>query len=152
MEPIVLSRCPTDSSDFLNLIHELDNYLAICDGHEHAFYAKLNQSGLLTHAVVAYDNHQPVACGALKPFSSNEMEIKRMWVNPTVRRRGIAAAIVNDLLNWTAELGYSGCVLETGLNQPDAITLYRRLGFKEVSKWGAYTNAPNSICFARSCS
>jgi putative acetyltransferase len=77
------------------------------------------------------------------------MEIKRMYTLKETRGKGIATAIVADLENWSRELGYSSCVLETGKRQPWAISLYKNLGYEETPNYGKYAGVLNSVCFKK---
>jgi GNAT superfamily N-acetyltransferase len=99
--------------------------------------------------VVAYENDAPVGCGALKEYELNAMEVKRMYVAPTSRGKGIATAVLTALESWAAELSYRKCVLETGKKQPEAIALYRRQGYQIIPNYGQYKDVENSVCFEK---
>ena len=109
-----LTRTTSDNPDFQHLVSLLDAYLAIIDGDEHAFYAQYNKTAMLKHAVVYYENNVPVGCGALKIIDNETVEIKRMYVEPDFRGKGIAAAILRELEQWANELNYTNSILETG--------------------------------------
>nr|MBI1230908.1 GNAT family N-acetyltransferase [Cytophagales bacterium] len=108
-----LFRTDATNPDFKTLVSQLDAYLAVADGEDHAFYDQFNKIERIKHAVVAFENNDPVACGAIKAFSEEAMEVKRMFVVPSKRGKGIALAILDELEKWAAELGYSRCILET---------------------------------------
>lgn len=145
---LTLRRTNASDADFQNLVELLDAELAILDGDEHVFYAQLNKTGNID-AVVAYIDNEPVGIGAIRPFSDESMEIKRMYTRKEHRGKGVASAIVSELETWTGELGYNSCVLETGKNQPWALSLYRTLGFKEIPNYGKYVGVANSVCFKK---
>ena len=84
------------------------------DGNEHSFYAQFNKIAAIKHVVVAYDNETPVGCGAIKEQATDAMEVKRMFIVPQSRAKGIATKILTELETWAKELSYSKCVLETG--------------------------------------
>jgi putative acetyltransferase len=146
---ITLKR--TDSSDahFQQLIVELDRYLAVTDGDEHAFYAQYNKTDAIKHVVVAYSAEQPVACGAIRAYSNDAMELKRMFVAPDVRGKGIASLVLNELESWAMTLSYKKCLLETGIKQPAAIRLYEKSGYQRIPNYGQYEHADNSVCYAK---
>ncbi len=144
-----LKRTNSDDADFRQLVRLLDADLAVRDGEDHAFYAQFNKVDSIRHAVVIYENDQPVGCGAFKPFDENSVEIKRMYVLPTNRGFGIAAAILTELEAWAAELGYTRCVLETGKKQPEAIALYSKSGYAVIPNFGQYAGVENSVCFEK---
>jgi putative acetyltransferase len=75
-----LIRTTSDNDDFRALVRLLDQDLQVRDGAESAFYAQFNKIDKINHVVVAYLDHQPVACGAIKAFSPELMEVKRMYV------------------------------------------------------------------------
>lgn len=141
----------TDSQhpDFIELVKHLDADLAKTDGEEHTFYNQFNKIDLIKHVIVVYENEKPLACGALKEFDSTAMEVKRMYVSPENRGKGIATQVLMELENWAAELGYEKCILETGNRQPDAIALYKKNGYKIIPNYGQYTNVENSVCFEK---
>jgi GNAT superfamily N-acetyltransferase len=145
---ITLRRTDSNDDDFKALVELLDQELRILDGDEHAFYAQLNKTYDID-AVVAYINGKPVGSGAIRPFSDEAMEIKRMYTVKEFRGKGVASAIVSELETWTKELGYKKCVLETGRRQPDAIALYKKSGFMEIPNYGKYADVPNSVCFQK---
>src|SRR4051812_23909899 len=121
---IQLTRTDSSNPDFLALVAQLDAFLAEIDGEEHLFYNQLNKPGNIKYAVIAYENDEAVACGAIREFGESTMEVKRMYTLPTSRGKGIAKKILNELENWAAELGCTKCILETGKRQPEAIQLY----------------------------
>ena len=73
-------------------------------------------------------------------------EIKRMYVIPEARGRGIARQVLIALEAEAQQLGVSRLVLETGLRQVEALALYRRAGFVEIPLFGEYIDSPLSIC------
>ena len=100
--------------------------------------------------VVARLDGEPVACGALKPFDDAGVgEIKRMYTTPHARRRGISRAVLAHLERRAAELGYRRLQLETGTEQPEAISLYEAQGWVRVTPYGRYKDDPSSVCFAK---
>jgi GNAT superfamily N-acetyltransferase len=131
------------------LVTELDRELAVRDGDEHAFYAQYNTLDTIPNAVVAYQDGNAVGCGALRPFNDASVEIKRMFVPLEHRGRGIAKEILRELESWAAELGFSRCILETGLKQPEAIALYTGSGYNSIPNYGHYQGVYNSVCFEK---
>ena len=145
---ISLLRTDSNNRDFQALVELLDEELRVLDGDDHVFYGQLNKT-YDVDAVVAYIDGKPVACGAIRKFSDDAMEIKRMYTLQEFRGKGIATAIVDELENWSRELGCSSCVLETGKRQPWAIALYKKLGFEETPNYGKYVGVLNSVCFKK---
>lgn len=148
---ISLRRTNASDIDFRALVELLDEELRILDGDEHVFYAQLNKTGDID-AVVAYVQDTAVGCGAIRPFSNESMEVKRMYVRPSFRRHGISSRVLFELETWTRELGYKECVLETGKRQPEAIALYTKNGYINIPNYGKYVAVENSVCFRKTLS
>ena len=146
---ITLKRTNSNDLDFIKLVEHLDSELAIRDGDDHAFYNQFNGISMIKYALVAYVDDNPIGCGAIKKFDDKTMEIKRMFVLPDFRRKGIAGKILSGLEEWTKELGYQKCVLETGINQHEALTLYQNSGFMRIPNYGQYADVENSFCFEK---
>ena len=85
--------------------------------------------------------------GAVKIMSDEGEygEIKRLFVLPAHRRQGISCGIVNYLENQLVTSGVQLARLETGVRQPEALCLYRKLGYLERIPFGAYREDPLSI-------
>ena len=110
--------------------------------------------------VVARWNGQPVGCGALRcvrePDLINQLglnvgELKRMYVAPEVRGRGVGSSLLERLESEARALGLTRVVLETGNRSPDALALYRSAGFVGIPAYGEYLASPaTSVCLAKS--
>lgn len=136
-------------NDFQRLVAKLDEELKIRDGDDHAFYAALNKTYNIKYVIVAYENELPVGCGSIREYSNDTMEVKRMYVELHKRGKGIASAILQQLEQWAIELNYKKCILETGINQPEAIALYKKSHYSIISNFGKYANVDNSVCFEK---
>jgi len=142
-------RTNSDNLDFRKLVAALDADLRNRDGEEHGFYAQFNKIDKIKEVVVAYDDERPVGCGAIKTFTPDSMEVKRMFVTPTSRGKGVASVILKELEAWAVELNVSKCVLETGKRQPEAIRLYTKNAYCIIPNYGQYENIENSVCFEK---
>ena len=104
---------------------------------------------------VGYLDAQPVATGAWRRTSVSALgssaaaEVKRMYVVPAARGRGLARTMLAHLERTAAEAGAEVIVLETGLRQPEAIALYESSGYEPVTSFGYYKDEPLSRCFAK---
>jgi putative acetyltransferase len=141
----------TDSTDpdFIELVKHLDADLAERDGEDHSFYAQFNKIDNIKHAIVAYENDRPVGCGAIKEYSPDTMEVKRMYTSPENRGKGIASKVLKELELWASELSYERCILETGKKQPEAIALYTKRGYQVIPNYGQYAGVEESVCFEK---
>ena len=146
---IKLVRTSSDNTHFIHLVRMLDAELAERDGKDHSFYAQYNKIDNIRHAAVCYFDEEPVACGALKPISSDSMEVKRMYTIPAKRNSGIGTLVLNELEKWAEELSFQKCVLETGKRQPEAIALYLKNGYSNIPNYGQYIGVENSVCFEK---
>jgi putative acetyltransferase len=102
--------------------------------------------------VVAYMAELPVGCGAVRMIEPGVAEIKRMYVEPSARGRGIGRQILDTLEAHSRKLGARRLVLETGPRQPEALTLYRRAGFTGIPLFGEAVDSPHpelSVCMAK---
>ena len=142
-------RTDSDNQDFIDLVKYLDTDLAERDGNEHSFYAQFNKINKIKYVVVAYENSQPVGCGAIKEYAPNTIEIKRMYTLPENRGKGIATKVLTELEIWANELSYEKCILETEKKQPEAIGLYKKNGYKLIPNYGQYAEIENSVCFEK---
>jgi putative acetyltransferase len=99
--------------------------------------------------LVAYLADTPVGCGAVRQIEPGIAEIKRMYVDPTFRGRGVGRQIVDALAAQARQIGAKRIVLETGPRQPDAIAMYEHAGFVEIPLYGEYIGSQFSVCMAK---
>ena len=93
---------------------------------------------------------EPVGCGAVRRLDDRTGEIKRMFVVPEHRGRGIGHALLAALEAEARALGLARLLLETGVRQHAAIALYERAGFAPIPPYGEYTaSAATSYCMAK---
>jgi putative acetyltransferase len=144
-----IKRTTSSDNDFQKLVTLLDKDLAIRDGDEHAFYAQFNKTVNIKNVVVSYIHEEAVGCGAFKEYDANTVEIKRMYVEPTFRGKGIAQNVLAELELWAKENNYNTCVLETGKKQPEAIALYTKAGYNIIANYGQYEGVENSVCMKK---
>jgi len=146
---IICKRTNSENPDFQKLVKELDADLSERNGDQHDFYDQFNKIDSIKHAIVAYENEMPVGCGAIKEYSGDTMEVKRMYVPPANRGKGIASHVLHALETWAGELNYKKCILETGEKQPEAIRLYKKNNYRIIPNYGQYEGVSNSICFEK---
>jgi ribosomal protein S18 acetylase RimI-like enzyme len=131
-----VDRTPVDPAEFAPprgwfLVGRLPGAGAVCCGgwRRHT-----------TDSIAAEDRH------VLRP---GDAEVKRMWVAPAHRRRGIAGAVLAELERSAAVAGCGRTVLETGDQQPEAIAFYRAAGYGVIPRFGVYRGEAGSLCLAR---
>lgn len=98
------------------------------------------------------ESREAVACGAFRPVSPHCVEMKRMFVGGSHRRRGYGRMILRHLEEAARGKKYQGFVLETGIKNTEAIALYEASGYFRIPNYGHYAGNPNSVCFAKQAS
>ena len=146
---ISFKKTASEDTGFRQLVALLDKDLQIRDGNEHTFYAQFNKIENIRNVVVCYDGDEPIGCGAFKEYDKGKVEIKRMFVLPAHRGKGIGLQVLRELEHWAAALHYPVCVLETGKKQPEAIRLYQKAGYAIIANYGQYINVENSVCMEK---
>jgi putative acetyltransferase len=139
---------PFDSPDSLALREELAHELSERYGADLEPGVKPTADDVAAW-VVAREDGRPLGCGALRSLGEPVVEIKRMYVRPEARGRGIGAAILGVLEQQAIDLGFRVVRLETGPLQPEALRLYARAGYREIPCFGAYSTGAASRCFER---
>jgi GNAT superfamily N-acetyltransferase len=101
--------------------------------------------------VIAYLDKVAVGCGAVRRLDEATAELKRMYVAPSVRGRGIGRALVDALEREARRLRVTKVVLETGTRLAPAIKLYEAMGYTRIPLFGEYLSSPDtSVCFGKS--
>jgi putative acetyltransferase len=90
-----------------------------------------------------------VGCGAIQPLDGQTAEIKRMYVRPAYRGRGIARQVLAALEELAWSDGHTALRLETGDFMPEAVKLYTSSGYRPIPTYGEYAGNPNSVCFEK---
>jgi GNAT superfamily N-acetyltransferase len=75
-----------------------------------------------------------------------------MFVRGEFRNRRIGAAILKGIEEIAIELGGRHCILETGIRQPEAISLYKREGYDVIPNFGQYAEIETSVCMKKELS
>jgi putative acetyltransferase len=149
---VAIAAEPFDSPEARQLIAALDAHLSSRYPPEQRFGPNLKPeqlaAGLGTFVVARVDG-RAVGCGAIRLLDQSTMEVKRMYVEPEVRGRGVAREILVHLEGAGSALGARRSVLETGIHQDEAIGLYRRAGYSQVDCWGEYAASPTSVCYEK---
>lgn len=105
--------------------------------------------------VVGYLDGTAIACGGWRAhdpgpeFAEGDAEIKRMYVVPAARGRGLSRVLLAELERQAAAAGRRRLVLETGIRLPEAIGLYVSSGYSDIPRFGMYRGDPHSRCFGK---
>ena len=154
---LLLVRVPFGHPDAMRLIAAVQQEYVVRYGGidetplEHAMFDPPRGSFF-----VGYLGDEAVASGAWRRRddvtalgATRTAEIKRMYVAPSGRGRGLARAMLAHLEATAATAGAEVTILETGTKQPEALALYESSGYVEVPKFGFYCHAPESRCFGK---
>ena len=152
-----VSRLPITHPDAAMLVEEVQGeYVARYGGRDET---PLDASYFEPPAGAFFVGHldeRPVATGAWRrrqdvTFAGTwaTAEIKRMYVAPAARGRGLARAMLAHLEQTARQAGAEAIVLETGLRQPEAIQLYSTSGYVPIPGFGFYKDEPLSRCFGK---
>jgi GNAT superfamily N-acetyltransferase len=144
-----LIRTTSANPDFRTLVNQLDAELRLMYAELMDTYDQHNVIEQNDTIVIAYLNNTPVGCGCFKPFDDEAVELKRMFVHPDARGKGISKLILGGLEAWARELDFKYTVLETGSKNIAAQQLYRKSGYVDIPKYGPYVDLPDSICMRK---
>jgi putative acetyltransferase len=149
---VTLADEPFDSADARRLVAALDAHLSELYPPGQRFGPNLRPEHLAPGQgtfVVARADGVAIGCGALRRLDETTAEVKRMYVEPERRGRGVAKQLLDRLEAAAWALGAQRLVLETGIYQTEAIGLYRRAGFTAINCFGEYADSPTSVCFEK---
>ena len=99
--------------------------------------------------LAAFVAGEMVGCGAVKRMHGRYGEIKRMYVEPCARGRGVGKALIEALESTLLRCGIRLVRLETGVRQPEALFLYERCGYVRIPPFGDYPDDPLSVFFEK---
>ncbi|MGY1711033.1 GNAT family N-acetyltransferase [Geodermatophilus sp. SYSU D00758] len=99
--------------------------------------------------LVAEVGGRPAGCGAWRVHTPGVVEVKRVYVAPGFRRRGLAQVLMAELEASAARAGHRAVVLNSGNRQPEALALYTALGYGPVPGYGVYAESPGAVFLGR---
>jgi GNAT superfamily N-acetyltransferase len=99
--------------------------------------------------LVAEVDGEPAGCGGWRVHergpAGSSVELKRMYVEPAFRRRGLAALVLAELERTAAAAGHRQMVLNSGDRQPESLALYAQAGYTTVPGYGVYADSPEAV-------
>ncbi len=147
---ITIAAVRPDSDDAKTLLAELDAELhryPYPPESRHAFSVdQLIREGVAFFVTTVDD--EPAGCGGVKIFP-DYAEVKRMYVRPAFRGKGLGKGILSHLAEYARGNGVHVLRLETGIYQTEAITLYESWGFQRRGPFGDYQVDPLTVYFEK---
>ena len=145
---ILIRRSTLDSPEAVRLIAALNAELTMTFPEPGATHFSLSDAQAF---LVAYVDDVAVGCGAVRRLDAATAELKRMYVDPSVRGQGIGRMLVEALEREAGLVGVTKIVLETGTRLAGAIRLYEGMGYARIPLFGEYLSSPDtSLCFGKS--
>ncbi len=138
--------------DYLALAERLDAYYFELVGDVQRRYAAANDPKGFACRIVAYEEGRPAGIGCWKALGPGEAEVKRIYVLPEQRRKGVASAIIRALEADISAQGIRHVRLETAATTPDSAALYLSLGYHIIDYYGSPAGAENCLCFGKDLS
>ena len=135
------------SRDFRSLAAKLDEYYFSLVGEIQNRYAEPNRPENMTALAVAYEDGLPIACGAWKWLDETTAELKRLFVLPEFRWKGVARAMIAALEKDAASAGICRMILETAVDTTDSHKLYLSVGYQNMDYYGSPAGEQNCLCF-----
>ncbi|MEA2554338.1 MAG: hypothetical protein QOJ65_2514 [Fimbriimonadaceae bacterium] len=128
-----------DLETFREFLQEYQSYLGIDLCFQNFQKELANPLGRYTPpkgiVMLAHWNGEVAACGALQDLGEGNCELKRIYVRPDFRRKGIARSVSEYLMRRAEEIGYRAARLDTLKRLEGALELYRSLGFSEIAPY-----------------
>lgn len=99
--------------------------------------------------LLASSDGLPIGCGGFRLLEPGVAELRRVYVVPSARARGIAGLLLSRLEEVALAAGYTRLRLETGVRQPAALRLYERAGYQVIPAFAPYREDPLSVCLEK---
>jgi ribosomal protein S18 acetylase RimI-like enzyme len=85
--------------------------------------------------ILCYEDDKPIGCVGLRKFAEGICEMKRLYLRPEARGKGIGRVLAEEIVEKAKEFGYKKMQLDTIETMKEAISLYKSMGFKEISPY-----------------
>ncbi|MCX7772209.1 MAG: GNAT family N-acetyltransferase [Clostridia bacterium] len=148
-DDLVLKQTNSEDPDYHMLASRLDRDLHERYGEMQKAYDVHNVLKHIPDVIVLYRNGIPSACGAFKAFDAHSVELKRIFVSEDCRGKGFAQLVIKELEELARKKGYTRAILETGFGQPEAIYLYRKMGYQAIENFEPYVGNKDSLCMGK---
>lgn len=113
-----------------------------------AGFIPYNLSESISDVLIAYVDDKAVGCAGLKRYSDQDVEIKRVWVEPECRGKHIATQLMDQIEDKARQLGYKRAILQTRPIMKDAVGLYESRGYMFIGNYPPYDKLEGAVCMA----
>ena len=125
-------------------------YSEIVGGRENRkAFIPYNISETIQDVLLAFIGEKCVDCAGMKKYSERDVEIKRVWVEPKFRGRGIASKMMTEIEKKAVQNGFEKTILQTREIMYDAVGLYRKLGYVKIENYPPYDKLDGAVCYAK---
>ena len=147
---VIYKRTVASNHDFKKLIIDLDKDLWARYPDIQQNFAPFNFVDDSFRVILAREDEVPIGCGCFRRMKEKDViEIKRMYVAPSFRSKGVGKMILQKLEQWAKEEKFVLAKLETGINQPEAIAAYEKSGYVRIPNFEPYIDVKESICMMK---
>jgi len=145
MKTIKLDPTLDSVKEIITDIDELMNSLYPQESNQLLSLSELKKSNV--HFIGVVKDHDILGCGAIVSKNNDGLygELKRIYVKPRYRGKGISKLILQELISFAKESQLPKIRLEAGIKQPEALALYTKVGFCKRNEFGSYKHDPLSI-------
>lgn len=145
-----IRRVKNNDPDFLLLVKKLDDIHNEVVAEQRSPNANcLNHLDNYTTVLIMYVDDKPSGCASITDVIDEEVEIGRVVVLEEYRGRGIATKLLLEIEKIAKEKGAKAMILDTYNRLSNAVSLYKKLGFKEVEHFPWLSHSPYSICMRK---
>ncbi|MBQ4271605.1 MAG: GNAT family N-acetyltransferase [Clostridiales bacterium] len=139
-----------NDKDFQKFYLETEEYYSkIVGGKKNRTgFIPYNLSESISDVLIATIDGTAVGCAGLKKYSSEDVEIKRVWVEPGFRGNHIASRMMDLIEEKAREMGFKRAVLQTRPIMEDAVGLYEKRGYSLIENYPPYDQLEGAICMA----
>lgn len=135
--------------EFVSLTEDLDRELHRKKGTAQQAYQGLNKLDGITDVVVAFQGGRPLGCASFKLRTPGIAEVKRVYVRPERRGRGVSRRLMETLEVRARQRGINTVLVETSRTFVEANGLYPSIGYREIPNYPPYDGMADSICFQK---
>lgn len=151
MESFTFEWTNGDNEDFRKFYATTEAYYSKIVGgiDNRRAFIPYNISDSIEDVVIAYKDDNAAGCAGLKRYSLVAAEMKRVWVEPAYRGRGLATQLIQLMETKAKERGFQKVILQTREMMQDAVGLYRKLGYHQIVNYPPYDKLEGAVCFAK---